>query len=86
MAAKKKHSWRTTAAGVASLLAAVGIFGVDTKAQRAAQGSAAILTSKESKTAPDWMLITALAANGLGLIFARDNKVSSEDVGAKPAT
>ncbi len=61
---------KTTTLGIGTICAAVG----------------SVLVAQfdnNPATVPDWtMLITAITA-GLGLIFARDNKVTSEQAGAK---
>lgn len=61
----KIKSWKTTLAGVAAILTAVGM-GVDTYPDI------------------DWAVTGTAIAAGLGLIFARDNGVTSEQAGAKP--
>lgn len=63
-------SWRTTAAGVGAILVAVG----------AALGAA---FDSDAATNVDVAALTAACMAGLGLIFARDNGVSSESAGAK---
>ena len=61
---------KTTVLGIGTIMAALG-----SCLTAAFDGNPA--------TNPDWtVLITAVTA-GLGLIFARDNNKSSEDVGAK---
>jgi hypothetical protein len=59
------RSWRTTIAGVASIVAAV------------ATALVAILDN-DPLTVPDWTALGAMIALGLGLVAARDNKVTSE--------
>lgn len=61
-----KRSWKTSAAGVGALLVALG------------QVIAAIANGNMNEAAA---ALPALIA-GLGLLFARDNDKSSEDVGA----
>lgn len=64
-----KGSWRTTILGIATLLGALALV-------------AKALLDGDPATNPDFNeLLAALA--GLGLWAARDNKVTSEDVGAK---
>lgn len=48
-------------------------------------GSAALAAfiDNDPATVPDWGLAIAAIAAGLGLLFARDNNVSSEDAGIK---
>jgi hypothetical protein len=64
-----KSSWKTTLLGVFALLGAI-----------CAAGTA--LLDGNPETAPDFASILS-GLTGLGLIFARDNDVSSEDAGAK---
>ena len=60
-------SWKTTCAGLAAILTAL----------------ANILQSIATGTSCDYqMAITGMLA-GFGLLFARDNNKTSEDVGAK---
>jgi hypothetical protein len=63
-------SWRTTASGVAAILAAIC-------------AAAQLLLDNNPNTNPDWTSTMAAIMAGVGLITARDNKVSSEDVGVK---
>ena len=65
-----KSSWKTTAAGVAAILAAV------------AAAARAILDG-DPETLVNWEATAAAVMAGLGLIKARDNDVSSEKAGAK---
>ena len=65
-----KGSWKTTATGVATILVAVG-----TAVKALTDGDPATNVNFE-------VTITAISA-GIGLIFARDNNQTSEDVGAK---
>ena len=64
------RSWKTTVAGIAAIIAAV-----------------ALAISNELDTDPatvaDWGVVLATVIAGVGLLFARDNDKSSEDVGAK---
>ena len=62
-------SWKTTVLGVAALLSALG-------------GALTALLDGNPQTSVDLGQITSALA-GLGLIFARDNDKSSEDVRAK---
>jgi hypothetical protein len=63
-------SWQTTAAGVATIIAI-------------ASGAIRLLADGNPETNPDWnTVIGGLTAGIIGLC-ARDNKVSSEAVGAK---
>lgn len=63
-------SWRTTLAGIGAILVAVG-------------GAVTALFDNDPATIPDWTAVAAAVIAGLGLIFARDNKVNSESAGAK---
>lgn len=63
-------SWKTTVAGVAGLVAAVA-----TAVQTQFDGDPA--------TTPDWAVVGALLATCVGLLLARDNDKTSEQVGAK---
>jgi hypothetical protein len=65
-----KSSWRTTLAGIGAILVAVG----------AALGAA---FDSNAATTVDIASLTAACMAGLGLIFARDNVVSSETAGAR---
>jgi hypothetical protein len=63
-------SWKTTVLGIASTVTAIGML------------LTAILDG-DPNTVPDWSIIgPLLGIGGIGLA-ARDNKVSSEDAGAK---
>ena len=63
-------SWKTTVSGIGAILAAVG-------------GAMTALFDGNAATNPDWTAVIAAVVAGFGLIFARDNKVTSEDAGAK---
>lgn len=65
-----KGSWKTTVAGIGTILAAVG-------AALAAQFDAS------PDTVPNWGAVATAITAGAGLLFARDNDKSSEDVKAK---
>lgn len=63
-------SWKTTAAGIGAILVAVG----------------ALLKAffdGDPTTVPDFAVAGAAALSGIGLIFGRDNDVSSEATGAR---
>lgn len=64
-------SWKTTLAGVCTILVAV---------------SNAALAYLKTKTLPDWSALLAQIALGWGLIMARDNNVTSEQAGAGQTT
>ncbi|HOX08973.1 MAG TPA: hypothetical protein PK280_21435 [Planctomycetota bacterium] len=63
-------SWKTTVFGVCAIMTAVA-------------GAVSLLGDGDPATNPDWTAVCAAVAAGIGLIAARDNKVSSEDVGVK---
>lgn len=63
-------SWRTTVGGIGTILVAIG-------------SALQALFDGNPNTNPDWTVTIAAITTGFGLIFARDNKVSSEAVGAK---
>lgn len=63
-------SWRTTAAGIGAILVAVG-------------SAVSAMFDNDPATIPDWGACIAAIIAGIGLIMARDNKVSSEQAGAK---
>lgn len=65
-----KKSWKTTVAGIGGILAAVG---TGLQAQ----------FDNNPATVPDWGTVIAACTVAFGLIFARDNNVSSEEAGAK---
>jgi uncharacterized membrane protein YhiD involved in acid resistance len=63
-------SWRTTIAGVGAILVAVG-------------SAFAAYFDNDPMTNADWGAVVASIIAGVGLLNARDNKVSSEAAGAK---
>lgn len=63
-------SWRTTVAGIA----AIGI---------AVLTAVKALFDNDPVTMPDWGAVIAAITVGIGLIFARDNSVTSKEAGAK---
>ncbi len=63
-------SWKTTVMGICAILVAVA-------------GAVKLAIDGDPATNPDWTAVCAAVAAGIGLITARDNKVTSEDVGAK---
>lgn len=63
-------SWRTTVAGVGAMLVAIG-------------GALSATFDNDPATTADWTAVIAACIAGFGLLFARDNKVSSEKAGAK---
>jgi anti-sigma-K factor RskA len=66
----KTTSWKTTAAGVSAIVAAVA-------------GALGLMFDANPNTNPDWTAVIAAVTAGIGLIMARDNDKSSEDVSAK---
>lgn len=66
-----KSSWKTSATGIGAIFSAV--YGTYIQVHQGVN--------------PDWPTAIAAIAGGLGLIFARDNNVTSEQAGAgKTAT
>lgn len=66
----QNKSWKTTAAGVSAVIAALA-------------GAATLLFDGKPETNPDWTALIAAVTAGVGLVMARDNDKSSEDVSAK---
>jgi len=62
-------SWKTTAAGVGAVLVAVG-------------SALAASFDNDPATVADWGAVIAAVIAGVGLVFARDNNVTSEQAGA----
>jgi len=71
MAEAKKTSWKTTTCAILGILAA-GITMI-----------AVPLLDEDPATVAQWGAFGAMLAPLVGLLFARDNDKSSEDVGAK---
>lgn len=63
-------SWRTTTAGIAAIVAAVAT-------------ALVALFDADPMTMPDWGAVGAAVIAGVGLLAARDNKVTSEQANAK---
>jgi len=63
-------SWRTTVAGIGAILVAVG-------------SAVAAYFDNDPLTNADWGAVVAAIIAGVGLLNARDNKVSSEKAGVK---
>ena len=65
-----KNSWKTTTAGIAAILCAI-------------TGAVGLMLDGKPDTNPDWTAVIAAVTAGIGLIAARDNDKSSEDVSVK---
>lgn len=65
-----KRSWQTSSAGILAILTVLA-------------GIAEKLTDGNAATHPDWNSAVAGIMVGIGLLFARDNSKSSEQVGCK---
>ncbi len=65
-----KKSWKTTVAGVASIVAAVAF-------------AIANQFDANPATVADWGAVIAALSAGVGLVLARDNDRTSEQVGAR---
>ena len=63
-------SWRTTLFGASGLIAVVA-------------STLTAMFDGDPTTNPQWGVVSAAVAATIGLLFARDNKVSSESAGAK---
>jgi hypothetical protein len=63
-------SWRTTTAGIAAIVVALGT-------------AVGALFDADPLTLPDWGAVAAAVMAGIGLLAARDNGVTSEQAGAK---
>lgn len=63
-------SWKTSAAGIGAVLVAAG-------------SALTAMFDADPTTVPDWGAVVAALIAGIGLLFARDNNVSSEAAGAK---
>ena len=62
-------SWRTTAAGISAILIAVG-------------SAMSAQFDNDPTSIADWGAVVAAVIAGIGLLFARDNKVTSEQANA----
>lgn len=62
-------SWKTTLAGAAAVVAAVAT-------------AVSAQFDNNPATVPDWTLVIGMITAGVGLMFARDNDKTSEQVGA----
>ncbi len=63
------QSWKTTLAGIAAIVAAVAT-------------AVSAHFDNDPATLPDWTMVIAVITAGVGLVLARDNDKSSEQVGA----
>lgn len=61
-----KKSWKTTVAGIGAILAALG-------------PALSATFDGNPQTNADWSAVIAAIVAGVGLIFARDNNVTSEE-------
>jgi len=64
------NSWKTTVAGISVILSAVAT-------------AVQLLFDGDPQTNPDFNILAAQIATGVGLLVARDNSKSSEQVGAR---
>lgn len=64
-----KKSWKTSLAGIAAILTAGG-------------AALTAITDGNPSTEPDYAALIAAVMAGIGLLFARDNGVTSEEAGA----
>ena len=62
-------SWKTTLAGIAAIVAAVAT-------------AVSAQFDNDTATVPDWTLVIGMITAGVGLVLARDNDKTSEQVGA----
>jgi uncharacterized membrane protein YhiD involved in acid resistance len=65
-----KNSWKTSAAGIGAILVALG-------------SALSATFDADPVTVPDWGALVAAIIAGVGLLAARDDDKSSEEVGAK---
>lgn len=63
-------SWKTTGAGIGAILVAVG-------------SALTAMFDGDPATVADWGAVVAAVIAGIGLIAARDNDKSSQDVGIR---
>jgi hypothetical protein len=62
-------SWKTTLAGIAAIVAALAT-------------AVSAQFDNDPATVPDWTMVIGLITAGVGLVLARDNNKTSEQVGA----
>lgn len=65
-------SWKTSAAGIGAILIAIG-------------SALSAQFDNDPTSVADWGAVFAAVIAGIGLLFARDNKVTSEQAGAGPS-
>lgn len=63
-------SWKTTTAGIAAIVAVIA-------------AAVAAEFDGDATTIADWGLVVGSLIAGIGLLFARDNKTSDSEAGAK---
>jgi len=63
-------SWKTTVLGILTILGAVVV-------------AVKAMLDSDPSTMADWGIVATAVTSGLGFIFARDNKVTSEQANAK---
>ena len=63
-------SWKTTVAGVAAIISTIGL-------------ALKAIFDGDPSTVVNWNVFVTSLVSGIGLIMARDNNKSSEDVGVK---
>jgi anti-sigma-K factor RskA len=62
-------SWKTTLAGIAAIVAALAT-------------AVSAQFDNDPATVPDWTMVIGMITAGVGLVLARDNNKTSEQVGA----
>ena len=67
---KRKYNIRTSILGIGTILVAVA-------------GAVVALLDDDPSTMPQWDTVIAAMTAGVGLLFARDSNVTSEQSGAK---
>lgn len=68
--AKRKYNLRTSILGIGTILVALS-------------GAVVAMTDTDPATVPEWDTVIAAITAGVGLLFARDSNVTSEEAGAK---
>ena len=67
-----KGSWKTSAFGIAGIVSLI-------------VGAIYLMADGDPTTNPNWTLIVPVICTAIANLFARDNKVTSEEVGAGAA-